>query len=82
MSRLAVEIKAGCFCILYDKCIIPLVNASSSPTATFEMIFTETRDIPKLKAGRWLAILRRDHHEEFLKLTESTNSHAVNGKAN
>lgn len=68
MSRSAHEIKARCSAILGDDQVIFLVGASSSPSAAFEMIFSETNDSDKAKAGRWLAVLRRDHPEEYDKL--------------
>jgi hypothetical protein len=45
------------------------------------MVFTETKDVPKAKAGRWLAILRRDFFEEYQKLIPTALSHANNGTA-
>lgn len=68
MKRSSQEIKARCSCILRDETIISIVGASSSPTAAYEMIFIETRDISKAKAGRWLAVLRRDYPIEYHKL--------------
>ncbi|MBU4338071.1 hypothetical protein KKD57_00755 [Patescibacteria group bacterium] len=55
--------------------------ASSSPTAAYEMVFAETKNVSKAKAGRWLAVLRRDYLEEYQKLIPTILSHANNGKA-
>lgn len=76
MKRSAAEIKARCSCILSDESIISLVKESSSPTAAYEMVFAEINDVSKAKAGRWLAVLRRDYPDEYCKLVQSTTSHA------
>ena len=68
MKRSAEEIKARCSLILEDKKIVSIVGVSSSPTAAYEMVFVETKDILRAKAGRWLAVLRRDFPEEYKKL--------------
>lgn len=76
MNRSAQEIKARCSSILRDKKIISLVRESSSPSAAFEMIVAATNDSNKAKAGRWLAVLRRDYEEEYKKLVpEQTKPH-------
>jgi len=62
-----------------DKGVISLVVASSSPTAAYEMVFAGTQDMRKAKAGRWLAILRRDYFEEYQKLIPTILNHANNG---
>jgi hypothetical protein len=69
MKRSLEEVKARCKNILNDEVVINLVVKSSSPTAAFEMIMVETEDQARAKAGRWLAILRRDHTEEYLNIT-------------
>lgn len=66
MQRSSEEIKARCACILNNKGIIALVEASSSPSAAYEMVFTETKDVSKTKAGRWLAVLRRGYLVEYV----------------
>ena len=81
MSRSFEEIKARCSCILGNEKILFLVEKSSSPSAAFEMIMTETNNIEEAKAGRWLAIIRRDHGSEYLNLTENKLSHVANDKA-
>lgn len=67
MQRSSEEIKARCACILNDKGIVALVEASSSPSAAYEMVFVETKDVSKAKAGRWLAVLHRDYPVEYRK---------------
>lgn len=81
MKRSSQEIKARCSLILEDKDIVSIVGASSSPTAAYEMVFAETKDISKAKAGRWLAILRRDYPVEYYKFVPIQSSHVNNDKA-
>jgi len=81
MQRSAEEIKARCACVLNNKGIVTLVEASSSPSAAYEMVFAETKDISKAKAGRWLAVLRRDYPLEYHKLVPTKSSHVSNGTA-
>lgn len=68
MQRSAEEIKVRCKSVLNDQQVIYLVKESSSPSAAYEMVFTETNDAEKAKAGRWLAMLRRDYPEAFNEL--------------
>ena len=70
MQRSAEEIKARCACVLDNKSIIALVEASSSPSAAYKMVFAETKIISRAKAGRWLAVLRRDYPVEYRKLVQ------------
>lgn len=81
MQRSAEEIKARCACILGNKNIVALVEASSSPSAAYEMVFAETKDISRAKAGRWLAVLRRDYPVEYRKLVPTKPSHVRNDTA-
>lgn len=81
MQRSAEEIKARCACILENKGIVALVEASSSPSAAYEMVFAETKDITKAKAGRWLAVLRRDFSDDFRKLNLTILRHVSNDTA-
>ena len=81
MQRSTGEIKARCACVLDNKGIVALVEASSSPSAAYEMVFTETKDISKAKAGRWLAVMRRDYPTEYRKLVPIKPSHVSNDKA-
>lgn len=81
MHRSAEEIKARCSLILNDRELVALVEKSSSPSAAYEMVFAETKDVSKAKAGRWLAVLRRDYPTEYRKLIPNHTSHAATGMA-
>lgn len=81
MQRSAEEIKARCACVLDNESIVALVEASSSPSAAYEMVFTKTKDVSKAKAGRWLAVLRRDYPAEYRKIIPTKPSHVSNDKA-
>jgi len=81
MQRSSEEIKARCACILNDKSIVALVEASRSPSAAYEMVFAKTKDISKAKADRWLAVLRRDYPAEYRRLVPIKPSHVSNDKA-
>ena len=81
MQRSSEEIKARCTCILENKSVVALVEASSSSSATYEIVFAESKDISKAKAGRWLAVLRRDYPVEYRKLVPTQPSHVSNDKA-
>jgi hypothetical protein len=43
------------------------------------MVFAKTKDVSKAKAGRWLAVLRRDYPTEYRKLIPNHTSHAITG---
>jgi hypothetical protein len=81
MHRSAEEIKARCSSILNNRELVALVEKSSSPSAAYEMVFAETKDILKAKAGRWLAVLRRDYPVEYRKLIPNHTSHVNNDTA-
>jgi len=81
MHRSAEEIKARCSSILNDKELVALVEKSSSPSAAYEMVFAETKDVSRAKASRWLAVLRRDYPAEYRKLIPNHTSHATTGTA-
>jgi len=81
MHRSAEEIKARCSLILNDKELVVLVEKSSSPSAAYEMVFAETKDVSMAKAGRWLAVLRRDYPTEYCRLIPNHTSHAAIGTA-
>ncbi len=81
MSRSSSEIKVRCSSILDDDEIVFLVGESSSPSAAYEMVFSKTRDASKAKAGRWLAVLRRDYPVEYREFISNYTSHATNGTA-
>jgi hypothetical protein len=68
-------------CILDNKSIVALVEASSSPSVAYEMVFAEIKDVSRAKAGRWLAVLRRDYPAEYHKLIPTQSSHVSNDKA-
>lgn len=71
MRRSLEEVRARCKTVLNDEMILNLVDKSSSPTAAFEMIMAETKDQAKAKAGRWLAILRRDYFEDYQSINSN-----------
>ncbi|MBT9169123.1 MAG: hypothetical protein DDT19_02475 [Syntrophomonadaceae bacterium] len=81
MQQSSDEIKARCACVLENKSIVVLVEASSSPSAAYEMIFAETKDVSRAKAGRWLAVLRRDYPAEYRKLVPTQPNHVSNDTA-
>ena len=81
MQRSSEESKARCACVLENKCIIALVEASSSPSAAYEMVFAENKNISMAKAGRWLAVLRRDHPTEYRRLVPAQLGHVSNDTA-
>jgi len=81
MSRSVHEVKARCSSILGDEKIVFLVGASSSPSAAFDMVFATTNDSDKAKAGRWLAVLRRDYPGEYGKLVPPKPSHVSDDTA-
>ena len=81
MHRSVEEIEARCSSILNNKELAALVEKSSSPSATYEMVFVETKDISKVKAGRWLVVLRRDCPAEYHELIPNHTSHAAIGMA-
>ena len=81
MQRSSDEIKARCACVRENKSIVTLVEASSSPSAAYEMVFAANKNISKAKAGRWLAVLRRDYPAEYRKLVPTQPSHVSNDKA-
>lgn len=63
--RSAAEIKARCSPILQDESLVSVVAESASPTAAYDLVFQRTHDENISKAARWLAVLRRDHREEY-----------------
>ena len=68
MEKTVEEIKMRCDPILNDKQVVFLVKKSSSPTSAYDMVLNKMGDISKAQAGRWLAILRRDHNWQYQKL--------------
>jgi hypothetical protein len=53
----------------------------AAQSAAYEMVFAKTKDVSKAKAGRWLAVLRRDHPTEYRRLIPNHTSHAKTGTA-
>ena len=72
-ERSASEVKARCRPLLDRLELIRLVHQASSPTATYTVVFAETASVELAKAGRWLAVLRRDYPEEYENIISSTN---------
>ncbi len=68
MRRTAEEVEMRCNSILTDEQIVFLVKKSSSPTSAYDMVLNRTGDVSKAQAGRWLAILRRDHRKRYYEL--------------
>lgn len=68
MKRTTEEIEMRCSSVLNDRQVIFLVKKSSSPTSAYDMVFEKMGDISKSQAGRWLAILRRDHKQRYREL--------------
>ena len=66
-KRSAIEVKARCKLVLGNPKLIKMIQQSSSPSAAHVVILSETGDEEIAKAGRWLAILRRDYFEEYEK---------------
>lgn len=81
MNRSVQEVKARCASILGNMKILSLVEASSSATAAYDMVFAETHNVDTAKAGRWLAVLRRDFPQEYSALITSTPVTSANDKA-
>ncbi|MEA1885183.1 MAG: hypothetical protein U9N62_11805 [Thermotogota bacterium] len=81
MQQSSEEIKARCAYVLENKSIVALVEVSSSPSAAYRMIFAKNKDISIAKAGRWLAVLRRDYPVEYRKLIPTKPSHISNDAA-
>jgi hypothetical protein len=53
--------------------LIQLVQQSNSPTAAYTVVLAETGNDDLAKAGRWLAVLRRDYQKEYDSIIYSTN---------
>ncbi|MFA6322787.1 MAG: hypothetical protein WCX71_04955 [Candidatus Buchananbacteria bacterium] len=72
-ERSASEVKARCKSVLDKPKLIHLVQQSNSPTAAYTVVLAETGSGELAKAGRWLAVLRRDYPEEYESIIVSTN---------
>ena len=68
MARSLEEIKTRCKNIISNLEIINIVVKSSSPTAAYDMIINKLNNVKLARAGRWLAILRRDYFDEYQKI--------------
>jgi len=64
-GRSVTEVKARCKILFNELPLVELVQQSGSPTAAFTMVFSETKNGEMAKAGRWLAVLRRDFPTEY-----------------
>lgn len=67
-ERSASEVKARCRVALNRPDIMSLVDDCRSPTAAYDIIMAETDSTELAKAGRWLAILRRDYPTDYAKV--------------
>ena len=76
-QRSAAEVKARCKPILDNPQLVELVHQSGSPTAAYTVVFSETNDGELAKAGRWLAVLRRDFPKEYGSVVSSLQSSHV-----
>ncbi|HAS80445.1 MAG: hypothetical protein UR25_C0005G0057 [Candidatus Nomurabacteria bacterium GW2011_GWE1_32_28] len=64
-ERSVVEVKARCKPLLGQLPLVEFVQQSGSPTAAYTIIFSETNSKELAKAGRWLAVLKRDFPQEY-----------------
>ncbi|OQA52910.1 MAG: hypothetical protein BWY43_00281 [candidate division WS2 bacterium ADurb.Bin280] len=69
--RSAAEIRARCSPIHNNEKLVGIVVDSASPTAAYDLVYQETSDEYTSRAARWLAVLRRDHPEEYESLLNS-----------
>lgn len=65
MRRSPEELLMRSNTILSDSGLLLLVDKSSTPTAAYDMVYADSGNQDKARAGRWLAILRRDHPKEY-----------------
>lgn len=72
-GRSASEVKARCKPVLDRPELIQLVQQSNSPTAAYTVVLAETGNDDLAKAGRWLAVLRRDYPGEYDNIIFSIN---------
>jgi hypothetical protein len=68
MKRSPEEILMRSKTVIDDPELLEVVKKSSTPTAAYDMVFAQSGDQDKARAGRWLAILRRDYLERYQKL--------------
>lgn len=76
-ERSVSEVKARCKPVLARGDLVKLVQQSSSPTAAYTVVLAETQDSELAKAGRWLAILKRDHPDQYQILIGSKLNHGT-----
>ena len=74
MERSVVEVKARCKLVLDKLPLVELIQQSGSPTAAYTVIFSETNNKELAKAGRWLAVLRRDFPKDYNSIISSLQS--------
>jgi hypothetical protein len=79
--RTAEEITMRCKLILNQSEIVQLVDKSSSPTATYDMVMVATRNNEIAKAARWLGVLRRDYPDHYTKIIKNNLGHVQMNKA-
>ncbi len=72
-GRSVSEVKARCKPVLDKFELIHLVQQSNSTTAAYTIVLAETGNDDLAKAGRWLAVLRRDYPKEYEMIISSTN---------
>lgn len=70
--RSVSEVKARCKAIMNRTELLQLVHYSNSPSAAYTLVMTETGSDALAKAGRWLAVLRRDYSFEYESFLQST----------
>jgi hypothetical protein len=73
--RTAEEVMMRCKFIHNRPNIIQLVDKSSSPTATYDMVMDAIGRDEVAKAARWLGVLRRDYPDHYTEITRNTFSH-------
>lgn len=73
-GRSVSEVKARCKPILARLDLVQLVDEASSPTAAYAVIKSTTDSEDLARAGRWLAVLRRDYPSEYIQLLRQPNS--------
>lgn len=79
-GRSVTEVKARSKLLLDKLELIRLVHESGSPTAAYIVVLVETKNDELAKAGRWLAILRRDYYEEYENLVGSILNQATEAR--
>lgn len=78
--RSVTEVKVRSKPLLDKPDLVKLVQESSSPTAAYAVILAETGNDELAKAGRWLAILKRDYCEEYGSIVGSVLNQATEAR--